>query len=288
MEGSGGVSFCAKFSADSPSEFIIIDPVGVDFSFIVKGNVMKRYGDLKKVFLDAIEYRKKFEKYKKDLKKYQEQKRESKDKKAKPPKKKEPPKKEVPEPKEPKKNENHEVILQILARKIPAMIRASKINEIQAAVQLKDEFKINVILIGGQEAYKVAEDLSSKRIPVIAGPEAVLVKRGKKINYIKELLNRGVSVAFCSNSAVGSVFLPYQLTYAIQHGLTEIEALNVLSINAAKITCTEIAGVDIIESEKGYMVLEVNSIPGFTALQKVTDKNLASEIVNYFLQNIST
>jgi len=60
-----------------------------------------------------------------------------------------------------------------------------------------------------------------------------------------------------------------------------------LAINAAKITKTEIAGVDIIESEKGLTVLEVNSIPGFTALQKVTDINIAEEIINYFLKSAS-
>ncbi|GAG77048.1 unnamed protein product, partial [marine sediment metagenome] len=52
-----------------------------------------------------------------------------------------------------------------------------------------------------------------------------------------------------------------------------------------QITKTEIAGVDIIESEKGFLVLEVNSIPGFTALQKVTPINLPEEIVNYFLKS---
>ncbi len=61
--------------------------------------------------------------------------------------------------------------------------------------------------------------------------------------------------------------------------------LEKLAIKAAEVTKTEIAGVDILESEKGYLVLEVNSIPGFTALQKVTDINLAEEIVNYFLEN---
>ncbi|MFX1553208.1 MAG: RimK family alpha-L-glutamate ligase [Promethearchaeota archaeon] len=58
-----------------------------------------------------------------------------------------------------------------------------------------------------------------------------------------------------------------------------------LAIKAAEITKTEIAGVDIIESEKGFTVLEVNSIPGFTALQKVTDINIAEEIIAYFLEN---
>jgi hypothetical protein len=30
--------------------------------------------------------------------------------------------------------------------------------------------------------------------------------------------------------------------------------------------------------------LEVNSIPGFTALQKVTSVNIAEEIIDYFLK----
>ena len=60
--------------------------------------------------------------------------------------------------------------------------------------------------------------------------------------------------------------------------------LNDLAIRAAQVTKTEIAGVDIIETDIGLQVLEVNSIPGFTALQKVSEINLAKEIVLYFLE----
>jgi RimK family alpha-L-glutamate ligase len=59
-----------------------------------------------------------------------------------------------------------------------------------------------------------------------------------------------------------------------------------LALRAASVTKTQIAGVDIIESEEGLQVIEVNSIPGFTALQKTTDLNLASEIVSFFLENM--
>jgi RimK family alpha-L-glutamate ligase len=57
-----------------------------------------------------------------------------------------------------------------------------------------------------------------------------------------------------------------------------------LAIKAAKAVKTEIAGVDIIESERGLYVLEVNSIPGFTALQRVTDIDLTEKIIDYFLE----
>ena len=83
-----------------------------------------------------------------------------------------------------------------------------------------------------------------------------------------------VSDNWKTNIHAGARMEPLELT----------EELKTLAIKAAKITKTEIAGVDIVESEKGLLVLEVNSIPGFTALQKVTDVNLAEEIVSYFLK----
>jgi len=86
-----------------------------------------------------------------------------------------------------------------------------------------------------------------------------------------------VSDNWKTNIHAGARMEPLELT----------EELKTLAIKAAKITKTEIAGVDIVESEKGLLVLEVNSIPGFTALQKVTDINLAEEIISYFLKNAS-
>ena len=112
--------------------------------------------------------------------------------------------------------------------------------------------------------------------------------------YIQEFIkhnNRDIRVLVLGNKAIagmyrvsnnwktnihsGATMKPIELTKEIKN----------LALKAAKITKTEIAGVDIVESEKGLLVLEVNSIPGFTALQKVTKVNLAEEIVSYFLKN---
>ncbi|MFX1419700.1 MAG: RimK family alpha-L-glutamate ligase [Promethearchaeota archaeon] len=84
-----------------------------------------------------------------------------------------------------------------------------------------------------------------------------------------------VSNSWKTNIYAGAKAEPIEIT----------EEIEKLSIKAAKITKTEIAGVDILESENGFTVLEVNSIPGFTALQKVTDINIAEEIIDYFLKN---
>lgn len=53
---------------------------------------------------------------------------------------------------------------------------------------------------------------------------------------------------------------------------------------AAKSMGLPICGVDIMRSNKGPLVLEVNSSPGF-AIEKVTGRNVASKIVEYVEQN---
>jgi imidazolonepropionase-like amidohydrolase len=232
---SGGMAFMARLGSDSVSSFEMADPVGMVFVFAGDGNVMKRYGDLKKMFQDAQDYRKQQEKYKKDLKKYQDQQKKKNDAAKEKKESEEPVAKEIQEPKEPKKNENHEAILQVLDRKIPVLIRASRENEIQAALSIQDEFKVRLVLVGGQEAYKIPQDLISRKVSVIAGPDVVLDKKGKRINYIRELLAGGIPVAFCSNSSQGASFLPYQLAYAVQHGLSRSQALDMVTIHPAKI-----------------------------------------------------
>jgi RimK family alpha-L-glutamate ligase len=85
-----------------------------------------------------------------------------------------------------------------------------------------------------------------------------------------------VSNTWKTNIHAGATMKPIDLTSELKN----------LAIKAAEVTRTEIAGVDIVETEKGLSILEVNSIPGFTALQKVTEINLAEEMVDYFLSNV--
>jgi ribosomal protein S6--L-glutamate ligase len=54
---------------------------------------------------------------------------------------------------------------------------------------------------------------------------------------------------------------------------------------AAKSMGLSICGVDIMRSNKGPLVLEVNSSPGF-GIEKVTGRNVAATIVEYVEQNV--
>jgi len=59
-----------------------------------------------------------------------------------------------------------------------------------------------------------------------------------------------------------------------------------LSIKSAKLVGCKIAGVDILESPKGPVVVEVNSQPGWRGLQSVSRVNVADEIVDFVLSEL--
>lgn len=63
-------------------------------------------------------------------------------------------------------------------------------------------------------------------------------------------------------------------------------SLEALATKSAKLIECKIAGVDIIESSRGPLVIEVNSQPGWEGLQSVTDINIADEIVNFVLSEL--
>jgi ribosomal protein S6--L-glutamate ligase len=47
-----------------------------------------------------------------------------------------------------------------------------------------------------------------------------------------------------------------------------------------------VAGVDILESEKGPVIVELNSQPGWRGLQSVADVDIADEVVRFVLSEL--
>jgi len=54
-----------------------------------------------------------------------------------------------------------------------------------------------------------------------------------------------------------------------------------LALSAAKAMGLNMAGVDMIESDKGPLVLEVNSSPGLEGIEKSTQKDIAGTVIKY-------
>ncbi len=59
-----------------------------------------------------------------------------------------------------------------------------------------------------------------------------------------------------------------------------------MAIRSATLIDCKIAGVDILESPKGPIVVDVNSQPGWRGLQSVTDTVIADKIVDFILSEL--
>lgn len=80
-----------------------------------------------------------------------------------------------------------------------------------------------------------------------------------------------------TNVSQGASPIPLQLS----SGLAD------LAVKAAQTIGCKIAGVDILETQSGPLVCEINSQPGWRGLQKTTRLDIASEIVGFINQSIT-
>lgn len=64
------------------------------------------------------------------------------------------------------------------------------------------------------------------------------------------------------------------------------DAEKATAIKAAETVGLGIAGVDLLQSERGPLVLEVNSSPGLQGIETTTGKDIAGIIINYLEKNV--
>jgi ribosomal protein S6--L-glutamate ligase len=57
------------------------------------------------------------------------------------------------------------------------------------------------------------------------------------------------------------------------------------AVRAAKIMGLNVAGVDLLRSNHGPVVMEVNSSPGLEGIENATGKNIAGQIIEYIGKN---
>lgn len=59
-----------------------------------------------------------------------------------------------------------------------------------------------------------------------------------------------------------------------------------VALKAAKAMSLDIAGVDMLQSSRGPLILEVNSSPGLEGIEKATGKDIAREIIRYIERSV--
>ena len=133
-----------------------------------------------------------------------------------------------------------EAMIPVIKGEVPVRISANKANDIKAAIEFASQYKLKLIINGGDEALKVAALLKEKNVPVILStvlelPDSEDAPYDQAYTRAAELHKAGVKFAFSSQGIQFIRTLPYNAGTAAAFGLPKDEALKAVTIYPAQI-----------------------------------------------------
>ena len=142
-------------------------------------------------------------------------------------------------PNVPRVNQAMEALIPVLRGEVPVIFDVSSVEQIRGVLTLADSFKLKVILRGARDAWRVADTLAARGIPVIVGPTTQAPGPDDPYDALYAqpavLAKAGVKIAFQSSGASDVRNLPYNAALATAYGLNMDEAIKALTINPAQI-----------------------------------------------------
>lgn len=165
----------------------------------------------------------------------------------------------------PQRDEVLEALFPILDKQVPLYYVLDSKEEIEKMLILQEEFGFDVVIVSGKEAYKMANVLKEKNIPVLVsfdmptspkwyGKKPKEGEEAEKINFeessyrerqieaykalvnnAKTLMDAGVKVGFASNGeSLGSLKKSVEAMMK-ESGISETELINIMTQNTADI-----------------------------------------------------
>jgi len=133
-----------------------------------------------------------------------------------------------------------EQLAKVLRKEIPLRVHAHRADDILTVLRIKREFDIDITIEHCTEGHKIADYISKHSdVRVSVGPtmstRSKVELRDKGWETIKVLWDAGVPVSITTDHpVVGIEYLRTSAIYAIHHGLTKQQALQAVTLNAAK------------------------------------------------------
>jgi imidazolonepropionase-like amidohydrolase len=130
------------------------------------------------------------------------------------------------------------VMLRALAGTLPVRISASRVSDIETALEVAEEFRLRIHLEEAQEAYKRAELLASRKIPVFlrpSPPPSSSEPEEFRLDTFTRLLRSGVQTALLPSQEQKPEGLLDSVAFAVRDGATPAEALRAVTATPAEI-----------------------------------------------------
>ena len=136
-----------------------------------------------------------------------------------------------------------EALQPVLAGTMPLVVEVQRASDILAVLAIAREFGLRVVILGGAEAWMVADELARARVPVILKPltnaPASFERLGARFDNAALLHAAGVSVAFTTFENHRAFSVLQEAGNAVRFGLPWDAALRAVTLTPA-----EIYGVD--------------------------------------------
>ncbi|MBV8806251.1 MAG: amidohydrolase family protein [Sinobacteraceae bacterium] len=138
-----------------------------------------------------------------------------------------------------------EALLPVLARRIPLAVVAEREADIRQAVAVGQDLGINIVIVGGAEAWRTADLLASHHVAVVLDPLDELPVSydsiGARRDNAKRLAAAGVTISFMVSGQ--GIYLSYDVGpalregagIAVANGLPYAQALRAITQNASEI-----------------------------------------------------
>jgi ribosomal protein S6--L-glutamate ligase len=94
-------------------------------------------------------------------------------------------------------------------------------------------------------------------------------------------------VAAMRRRAVGDEFRSNVHRGGVTEAITLDEHTANVAVRAAQIMGLRVAGVDILESDNGPLIMEVNSSPGLEGIEQATNLDIAGTVIDYIAQQVN-
>jgi imidazolonepropionase-like amidohydrolase len=101
--------------------------------------------------------------------------------------------------------------------------------------ELFGKYDIRPVIVGGEEADRVAARLEGKVAGVVLGPEVVTWRGGERVNRASGLAEAGVPFLLGSFASGGAEGLGLAAAFAVRHGLDRRDALRSLTGGAGEV-----------------------------------------------------
>ncbi|MDH4238340.1 MAG: amidohydrolase family protein [Phycisphaerae bacterium] len=218
-----------KLTGDSTKEMVVKEYAAVKFSMLGERARMDRIWDARDQLKRANEYAEKWDDYEQKYEEYERRRQYEQDKDPNE-------RQEIKEPARPGRDTSLELLRGLFKRKMPALVHANRADEIRTTLKVfKDEYNLDVIILGGDDGFRVTDELRKYNVGVAVGPDIIRYEKGKPINNADLLAQNKLYVAFHTSATSGTQYLPMNAAYAVRHGMDEEEAFKAITIYPAKL-----------------------------------------------------